>query len=97
MWGGAIDQTGVLGDNMTMNIHGGVVKYAPLASVTGHNPNLRIFGGLFDFSKSDQVLALGAIDLGADGAIKGSPLQTVEDLLAAAAGIDFGQDFPDFV
>lgn len=94
---GVIEQTGVLGDFFTLDMHGGFFRYKPLASVVGHDPQINIWNGLFDFSGSDQVLTVGAIAIGVDGAIIGSPLQTVESLMAGASAVDFRLDFPAFV
>ncbi len=90
--GGTIEQTGVMGDNLYMSLHGGVLNYKPLASVTGHNPFIDVLAGLFDFSESDQVITFGAIRMGVDGAIKASPLQIESDVIT----LDFREQFPDF-
>ena len=71
-------------------MHGGVIKYDPLASVSGREPGLFLLGGLFDFSGADQAMGLGKVYIGPDGALRSSPLDTE----AAVITFDFRQDFP---
>ena len=88
--GGTIKQTGVLGSAAKVFMHGGVIKYDPLASVSGREPGLFLLGGLFDFSGADQAMGLGKVYIGPDGALRSSPLDTE----AAVITFDFRQDFP---
>lgn len=90
--GGRIEQTGLMGNNLFVALHGGVINYRPLAPVAGSSPFIDIIAGLLDFSESDQVITFGAIRVGVDGAIKASALQTE----ASVIDLDFREDFPDF-
>ena len=88
MSGGTLKQTGVLGSNAALYLHGGRINYAPLSSVSGNTPDIFVLGGLFDFSGSAQVLTAN-LEVGVDGTVKGSALQTADSLV----GRDFRQDF----
>lgn len=88
--GGVIEQTGVVGTNLKTKIHGGTFKYKPLSLASGQNAKFDVIAGLLDFSGSDQVISFGTIRVGIDGAIKGSALQTEQDIIT----VDFREDFP---
>ena len=90
--GGVLTQTGIAGDNLEVKLHGGVFKYKPLASTTGHTPKFDVMGGLLDLSEAYQTISFSFIRVGVDGAIKPSALQNEQ----AIVDVDFREDFPNF-
>ena len=89
--GGVVHNTGAFGNQQSLLMTGGHMRYKPLSQISGQNAATSVHGGLYDFSEAAEVLSWPKLLVGVDGTVKGSALQTA----AEAITLDFREDFPE--
>jgi hypothetical protein len=90
--GGKTTITGLIDDNNTVLVGGGILEYTPTADASADNPDILAVGGILDLSKNTQDIDPTNLVIGLFGDVLGNIADT--GLSVTSIKTDLRDDFP---